>query len=654
MIELHDLEQTGPDVFIHTTGGQLREHIKERTLAALGKGRAEKVAITTPDASEKRKRMIREALINGLGGLPSDTPLNARVTGVDDYDGYRVEKIIFESRPNVYVTGNMYIPEPLAAPTGAVLFVCGHHDAGKHADEYQMVCQVLTRAGLVVFAQDPTGQGERLNYAESFTERCVLDHDMAGMQCWMTGHGLARYFVHDSMRAVDYLLTRGEVDPNRIGITGNSGGGTQSSLMMMCDARLAAAAPATFIMDVISWLGTGGAQDSEQIWPGLVSRGFDHDDIIAGMCPKPVLILAVDYDFFPLEGVKRTYDSAKRLYALHGKADNLEFFSDRCDHHYTFDMAEKAAAFFSKHLLNRAYVHIDKNSIKTVEHCRLWATESGRARGEITGALSPHDENVRILRGLDEAKHKLTDDERREAAFIWIKEKADFARVKCDINHRPFGADNYYDIDAQTLMWFSQENIINYGVLFKHISQKNRKTPVTAAFWENGTKRLQAHAEWVRKTTEAGRAVLVADVTGVGNLTPDPLRKVHTQPEAWLSTMHNFSHNLYVLNDNLAAMRAYDAARVAELIGLLDGVDASETEMYVEGRQASYALLAAFVCPAYKKVTLGTPPYAFGDLARSRYYDAYGLAAAFIPGMLRYYDMPDIARWLEADGRLVK
>ena len=106
------------------------------------------------------------------------------------------------------------------------------------------------------------------------------------------------------MRGFDYLCTRPEVDPKKIGITGNSGGGTQSSMAMLWDRRYAAAAPATFIMTREEYLYVGGGQDSEQIWPGFTSNGYDHDDILFAMAPKPVLVLAVDYDFFPIEDRK--------------------------------------------------------------------------------------------------------------------------------------------------------------------------------------------------------------------------------------------------------------------------------------------------------------------------------------------------------------
>lgn len=179
----------------------------------------------------------------------------------------------------------------------------GHHEQAKHHPEYQTVCQHLVKSGLIVLAIDPIGQGERLSYYEQALDgptirSCTGEHDYAGSQCWPLGDGLARYFVHDGMRGIDYLCTRPEVDSDKIGVTGNSGGGTQTSLMMVCDPRIAAAAPATFIMNRRTYLFAGGAQDAEQIWPGMSALGFDHEDILLAVAPKPVRVLSVQYDFF--------------------------------------------------------------------------------------------------------------------------------------------------------------------------------------------------------------------------------------------------------------------------------------------------------------------------------------------------------------------
>jgi hypothetical protein len=299
-VNFRQLEQMTPESGFWDVRDQLKWHIYHRSERAFAVGDAARDQIQTLEALKAYQQRLRAFFIESLGGLPpSDTPLEEQIVGELKGDGFRVERIIFQSRPRHYVTANLYLPDNLSAPGGAVLFVCGHWSQGKQAPEYQQVCQTLALAGLVVLAQDPIGQGERFSYYEPSLGRvtigeCCPDHDQAGAQCVPTGDALARYFLHDSMRALDYLRSRPEVDPQRIGITGNSGGGTQSSLMMIADTRLAAAAPGTFVMNRQTYMYTGGAQDAEQIWPGFTAAGYDHEDILLGMAPRPVRVLAVE------------------------------------------------------------------------------------------------------------------------------------------------------------------------------------------------------------------------------------------------------------------------------------------------------------------------------------------------------------------------
>jgi hypothetical protein len=182
--------------------------IYERSRRQFAAGEAARDALRTPAQVEARREAARTALLAGIGGLPPmDTPLAARTTGEVRGDGFRIEKVLFQSRPGHYVTALLYLPDQRPAErSGAVLFLCGHHDVGKVVDEYQSVCQTLARAGLIVLAQDPIGQGERFSYDEpgqtgpGAVGVGVLEHDYAGAQCRLLGDGLARYMLHDAMR----------------------------------------------------------------------------------------------------------------------------------------------------------------------------------------------------------------------------------------------------------------------------------------------------------------------------------------------------------------------------------------------------------------------------------------------------------------------
>lgn len=187
-------------------------HIKQRAEVCYEKAREKRASIQTKEELEAYADKMRKTFIEKMGGLPYDStlPLNSQITGVIEEPGLRIEKVIFESRPKVYVTANLYFPEKRKEPCGAVLFQLGHSDIGKSDDQYQRVARAIASAGLIVMVMDPVGQGERVSYYEpkmggNMIPASVDEHEYAGTQCALIGDNITRYFIADAMRAVDYL-----------------------------------------------------------------------------------------------------------------------------------------------------------------------------------------------------------------------------------------------------------------------------------------------------------------------------------------------------------------------------------------------------------------------------------------------------------------
>ena len=157
------------------------------------------------------------------------TPLNPQITGRLEREKFIVEKIIFESHPGFYVTGCLFIPKKRQDPAPAILYCSGHSENGFRSETYQRSIINLTEKGFIVFAFDPVGQGERLQYPDETTGKSMIggpttEHSYAGIQTLLTGSSISDYFIWDGVRAIDFLATRKEVDMERIGITGRSGG----------------------------------------------------------------------------------------------------------------------------------------------------------------------------------------------------------------------------------------------------------------------------------------------------------------------------------------------------------------------------------------------------------------------------------------------
>jgi hypothetical protein len=208
--------------------------------------------LATIEDVNRRRTYLREQMLEDLGGFPDRTPLNARVVGVLERTGYRIEKIIFDSQPHFYVTANLYLPTTGRPPYPAILFPLGHERGGKTNPTWQQMLGSLATKGFVALAWDPVGQGERLqifdeDLRESKVGNSTTEHTVVGTQCMLVGDHLARYTIWDGMRALDYLLSRKEVDPARIGLTGNSGGGTHTAYIAALDDRIQVAAPSCYI-----------------------------------------------------------------------------------------------------------------------------------------------------------------------------------------------------------------------------------------------------------------------------------------------------------------------------------------------------------------------------------------------------------------------
>ncbi len=209
--------------------------------------------IQTPSDFRTWQEENRRTFLDLIGGLPTERlALHARVTGEISREGYVVRKVIFESLPEYYVTANLYLPTTGKGPFPAILTPCGHSPAGKAYDVYQHLFIGLVKRGYVVLSYDPMGQGERYQYWNFLQQETLLkdpdyQHAMAGLQEILLGQNLARYFIWDGIRGLDYLTSLPEVDASRLGVTGSSGGGTLTTYISMLDPRVKAASIVSFI-----------------------------------------------------------------------------------------------------------------------------------------------------------------------------------------------------------------------------------------------------------------------------------------------------------------------------------------------------------------------------------------------------------------------
>ncbi|MGB6690566.1 MAG: acetylxylan esterase [Terracidiphilus sp.] len=319
-----------------------------------------------------------------IGGLPTDrADLHATITGIITGNGFHIEKLIFQSLPGFYVTALVYVPENGDKVHPAILVPAGHSPIGKA--HYQELCQRLALRGYLTISWDPVGQGERSQFWDARAKRSRYnmtcgEHAVMGNLAYLAGANLARWEIWDGMRAVDYLLTRTDVDGKRISITGTSGGGFQAALLGALDERIKVIIPSCYItalpMRVENRIFADPDSDPEQDLYGFISKGVDNAGILLLMYPRPVMVATASLDFFPVEGAYKSYSEVSTFYQRFGHADRIAIVESYNRHEYSLQNQEAALSFLDR--FNEKPVHHGLPPVTSYSDADLLVTKSGQ------------------------------------------------------------------------------------------------------------------------------------------------------------------------------------------------------------------------------------------------------------------------------------
>jgi dienelactone hydrolase len=462
---------------------------------------------TEADLLALRKEM-RTRVLDMIGGLPETrTPLNARVTGTIPMDGYRIEKVVFESLPGLHVTALVYVPDAPGGPKPAVLVPCGHSPDGKSFRNYQEISGQLARRGYVVISWDPVGQGERSQYWDAARARSRYnlvcgEHAVLGNLACVAGTTLDRYMVWDGMRALDYLLTRPDVDAARIAVTGTSGGGFQSLYLGALDERIKVVAPSCFVtslpMRMANRIFEDPDSDPEQDPYRLVSAGIDHPGLMLLIYPRPVILLAAVKDFFPIEGTRKTFREVAALYRAFGHGDRIAMAEGVHGHMYSPENRRAAFAFIDRFSGMPARTTLDP--IKVLDAPALRVTPTGQVRVDLGGRSLPE-----IIREEFRARPQLPG--KRTLADLY-RDGADPAA-----RGESAGTSTVGDVRVDRYRLYHGEHLV-IPLLHFHRQTPVRGRAVVALALEGKV----GAADWpaVRRRVDAGEEVLSFDLRGVG------------------------------------------------------------------------------------------------------------------------------------------
>jgi cephalosporin-C deacetylase-like acetyl esterase len=599
------------------------DHIAQQQLDSRDRALA---AIRTPADADRRKAMVRAKLTELIGGLPTYSgPLNARVTGVLPSDTHSIEKVIFESLPGFYITASLYRPnQPGHYP--AVLVPAGHIQEGK--PEAQLICANLAAKGFIVLAYDPIGQGEREQtylpqLGRALSGGAGNEHLELGARSILIGQSVARYFIFDAKRAVDYLVSRPDVDPDRIAVAGCSGGGAITIYAGVFEPRVKAAAPGCCI-NTFHTLFTGPTADSEMTFPTFLASGLDMADFFEAAAPLPWLMMATTEDYFRPDSARVVYNEARRWYEVYGAGDRIRFFVGPGPHGTPRESREELYRWMIRWIGGGKGDSRDR-PVKHFTNLELQVTQSGNVDGEpgsrkLYQVIADEFHTRRRKRGVPDLLaelRRLGVPSQGAAPPVTTAAKRDESDFRIE----------EIRIESEPGVTISARLYLPHGAGRKPavVMFEEKRLPVPLY-----VQRTQSTAALAEALVRAGQ--IVAEV--------DPRDSAGAnEGRAFLGNWVT-NERAELVGRNLAAMRAHDLLVSVDVLAARSDVDAGSIRGYARGVKGVWLLLAAAVDRRLGKIWLDRTPYSIAAALEgpmtSHLFDA------LIPGFALHWDYQDL------------
>jgi dienelactone hydrolase len=597
---------------------------------------------------KKRQQWAKQTLEDVIGPFPPKTPLHARITKTVNKKVYRVENIIYQSQPGFYVTSSLFIPDDIETPAPAVLYCSGHIPSAYRSDLHQRFILNMVKKGFIVFAFDPVGQGERQEYYNPMTGKSIFNtpmkqHTYPGAQAFITGSSIARYMIWDGIRAVDYLLSRKEVDPKRIGITGGSGGGMQTAIIGALDDRIYAAAPERWITSFTRLLETIGPQDADQDLPNEIGSGLDQADFLEIRAPKPTLMVTVSRDFFSPQGSIETAKEVRRIYKAYGKPENFAMVKNDGTHHSNEKNREARYAFFQKFLDN-------PGSSKEV---KVEPLSSQELQVTCTGQLATSSLKTETVFSLNSKKAE------KEAKKLRTSAKKNINRYLSRAVQAAKKLSGYRQPDSigQPVLTGSFDK--NGYVIYKYFIKEAGKYPIpylllapdkpngkAVIYLDSYSKAVKIDQEkWLARK---GYTVLSPDLLGVGETAPQNIIgsgyypwKGGRSPIKIINSKSYVPWFVSVLNGgSIVGLQAREVVRFIRL--MQNRSDVQKVYGLARGQMGPVLLHAAAFDSSIDRVALIGMYSSYRSIATTRFYLPKFIAST-VSGALQAYDLPDLA-----------
>lgn len=611
----------------------------------------ERDAIRSPEDLERRNRFVREKVREMVHGFPERTPLRAKTVARLERSGYRIENVMFESRPGFWVTGNLYVPASPSGKLPGIISPCGHYALARMQPDYQLAYLNLVHAGFVVLAYDPVGQGERRHYFNPYTGEtesdlsAIYEHSMPGQVLLLMGEDLTHYRIWDGMRAIDYLLDRPEVDPERIGCAGHSGGGTLTLFISALDERVRCA--------VVNEGGTAhrwpvsfppgspvGPSDVEQNLFPAARYGIDLCDLHVAIAPRPLLALIEEYS----PRFNLAAEHIRWRYELAGAGDKFATEEATDPHAWTVKLRLAATDWFCRWFYGRRGP-AEEPEFEPEPPERLYCTPTGSVR------YSQQGETIFAIIHRKQASLPPERPAPGSAAGLATFRQAIRGEISKLLRFRrpegPLGVRKLVETPRKGYVVEKVEFLSEPGIYIPAwVFVPRRRRPGTAPIvYLNEAGKQADGMEFgpLEQLCREGRLVVAADVRGIGETRPPHVASI-TEPAAFrhlFDVETAIAYMAWFMDESLFGMRVQDAVRAVDYALSRPDAGGDAVEMIGKGAGALWALFAAALDERIRAAVCEGGLLSYRVLARTdRYRHGAGI---FIRDVLLHFDLPQVA-----------
>lgn len=566
---------------------------------------------------DNRASIIRDAMIEWTGDLPEKTPLNAKVTDRIEHEEYIIEKILFESRPNLYVSANLYLPKNFTGSRPAHLNVIGHAQNGKANERYQRMSIAQAKNGFVVLTIDQIGQGER---------GLLASHKILGTKAFLSGTHLFNFMVWDAIRAIDYLESRSEVDASKIGMTGSSGGGMMTTYILPFDDRITVAVPTCNPNTWSHRTRANLATDHEQVFFGAFDELIDpRGDPLFCQVPNALLLnTTTDDNLNPIRGVWELDSWLNKSYSAHGVPEKFKTSMVQAGHDYNQEQREVTYGWMLKWTGGdpRKFWEEDTPLMKEEE---LWAAPEGSVYNE-PGSISELDlikEHLSQNKASWKKIHSKHDQEQLQRDLpklvgqVLNTSLSDFA-VKCELE-API------DLNGISLRKFTMEpeaGIIIPGNILSAEEDIEGKEVILYVH-EDGKSNLLEDMDLIHQLLDKGYLICGVDLRGIGETGPDYANKFWD----------------FLLGKPIFGQRVRDILTLTDWLKSPE-INAQKINFWGTGMGALYGAFAGTIDKNISSFLLEAPLISFESIVEveSPQYSH----EIILPGILNYFDLQEI------------